>query len=503
MSTILPAERWYHIGPHGYFDLIRLARSGRTTLMRVLYILALFAALAVVYYNETRSAHVFASTKKIGPAFTNRSESINRNARIAERFSITILVAQNVAVFLLMPLNMATAIQEERDTHTLMLLFTTQLTAWQIVLGKLVSRIAQVGSILLAGLPILSFVQLWGGIDMPMIAANFWNTAMLLLLVGMLSLSIAIANHGVFRAAGLSYLIIWGTLTLSTCCGVSMEKNPVLLTPRSSGPGGYEEMLAFAAVLSVIYAAVSAFLAVKAAQNLDRQRTAEPTSHDDGPLANSERKHPRDRHRPPIADDVIAWKERYFDPSIWMVGPLAFMPFVLVVVWIHLIAISGVGFDAQETGAIWEHFRNFYFFTMLGSAAIFILAVSFRLAGCIVRERQQQTLEPLLVLPFTQREFLIAKVRGNLLRCRAWLLPFAVSWLIVTSGPTANGFLLLLAMTIHLAFFASLGLFLSVYCRTAAAAYMSLGITVFLLVVGTTLARLVLRDSGLALFAVL
>jgi hypothetical protein len=43
MSTPVSPARWFHVGPHGYCDLVRLARRGRTTIVRVLYVLALFA----------------------------------------------------------------------------------------------------------------------------------------------------------------------------------------------------------------------------------------------------------------------------------------------------------------------------------------------------------------------------------------------------------------------------------------------------------------------------
>ena len=43
MSTSLSPTRWCQVGPHAYYDLVRLARRGRTAQVRVLYILALFA----------------------------------------------------------------------------------------------------------------------------------------------------------------------------------------------------------------------------------------------------------------------------------------------------------------------------------------------------------------------------------------------------------------------------------------------------------------------------
>jgi hypothetical protein len=66
---------------------------------------------------------------------------------------------------------MAASIQEERDT--------THLPAREIVLGKWLSRCVYVGMVLLAGLPVLTAVPLWGGIAMVTIAANFLHTGIL------------------------------------------------------------------------------------------------------------------------------------------------------------------------------------------------------------------------------------------------------------------------------------------------------------------------------------
>src|SRR5438876_73184 len=99
MSTSIAEPRWYYIGPHGYFDLVRLARRGRSTLVRVIYLLVLFVALALVHQNETKERTRFRGFTRIEPMeFVDPEDTINANARIAERFSITILLTQNIAV---------------------------------------------------------------------------------------------------------------------------------------------------------------------------------------------------------------------------------------------------------------------------------------------------------------------------------------------------------------------------------------------------------------------
>ena len=247
------AQSW--LSPHGFSDLVRLARRGRSTFVRVLYVLALFGALAVVFQQMP----------------TERSHR-NQNALVAERFSITILVAQNLAVCILMPIYCAASIQEERDKHTFALLFTTQLTARQIVQGKLLSRIGHVGSVLLAGLPVLSFVQLWGGIDMPMIAANFWNTAMLLLSVGRIQHGDGASDSARCRGpSGATYLILIGSLT---CCCAPVEVNfahVFFFAPYGEGADGYYIMLMMIASAAVVHLLVALWFTYRAAVLLENQ----------------------------------------------------------------------------------------------------------------------------------------------------------------------------------------------------------------------------------------
>src|SRR5690349_14193385 len=114
MSTTSPESSWYRIGPHGYFDLVRLARRGRNTIVRVLYVVALLAVLAVAH-RDSMPQTTMRSLKRIGiSSGPTPAEVNNLNARIGERFCITILVMQNLAVLVLTPIYMAASIQEER-----------------------------------------------------------------------------------------------------------------------------------------------------------------------------------------------------------------------------------------------------------------------------------------------------------------------------------------------------------------------------------------------------
>ena len=111
--------------------------------------------------------------------------SLNDLAGLSNRFAYTLFVVQNLAIAVLTLRRIsASAIAEEKERRTLELLFTTQLSDTEIVLGKLTSRIIHLFGFVLAGVPVLVLVQFWGGIDMLLIAGNLANTLLNILRIG-------------------------------------------------------------------------------------------------------------------------------------------------------------------------------------------------------------------------------------------------------------------------------------------------------------------------------
>ena len=108
--------------------------------------------------------------------FDGRSISKNDFVHLAEKFNTTVIVVQNLAVFALAPVYLATAITEGAKGNV-DLLHTTQLHDREIILSKLVGRMGHLAGVLLAGLPVLSLAQFMGGVDMGLLLANFALTA--------------------------------------------------------------------------------------------------------------------------------------------------------------------------------------------------------------------------------------------------------------------------------------------------------------------------------------
>ena len=101
------------------FDLIRLARKGWPTLLRIAYLSILLLGLAVMYRSREN--------------LVKPSEF----ARSAEIYAYILVVLQDVLVLLFLPVYVASAIAQEKENRTLEIVFLSFLTDRELVLGKL------------------------------------------------------------------------------------------------------------------------------------------------------------------------------------------------------------------------------------------------------------------------------------------------------------------------------------------------------------------------------
>lgn len=486
---------WHLLGPHFYYDVVRLARRGRSTVLRVVYILALFVGLTVVYMDSP-------DTQRL---------SVNAFAQVSERFAYTLFIVQNAAIMVLTPAYLASAIAEEKERRTLELLFTTHLSNAEIVLGKLTSRIIHLMGFVLAGFPILSLIQFWGGIDMLLIAGNLVNTLLNIISLGSMCLLVSVLARTVAGAVMTCYAI---TLPAGFCCMASLRGFPFVLQDARSGGRGNVTVQDLG-VLFVVHLIVSVgFLALAIAALREKEpigpsplprppRPLDPLSPRAGrarPTPNplgietepipttTSAEMPAKKRRPerevadlfavpytlpPVSDHPLLWKERFVGGP-----PLFFSPIVLVPALPFLVtgfAIMAFWFvrslwlsreEYERNLEAWRMILKVFYYLFLGCYA---LGVAWRAGASIARERQQQTLEPLLLLPIERREILMAKLLGCLWRGWPWLVllfgVIAFGTLVGVYHPF-SAVLLTLAPWPMILFIAALGLLLSVGMRT-------------------------------------
>ena len=253
------------IGPIATKELIEIARRRRTYWLRAGYGLALLGCLWIAWNNY-------------GGGY-----GIRALARLGEGIFWLIAAWQVLAVWLIVPILVAPTIVEERIRGSLDLLLTTSLSDREIIVGKLASRLGVLFLLVLAALPILSLILLFGGVR----AVDIWRLSIITLLEMVLVGSVAI-----FLSASRATLghALWETFVASLIAGlgVSVVSLPFMAfasvfasMPFTATPSAWLwEVLSASGI--VPYAALVGLVAyrfcINATRNLRREPAAAPST---------------------------------------------------------------------------------------------------------------------------------------------------------------------------------------------------------------------------------
>jgi ABC-type transport system involved in multi-copper enzyme maturation permease subunit len=493
-SVVLLRRGWLRLfGPVLFYDLVSLARRGRYVLLRCGYALALLFTLYNVYGNYE---------------YALRAINTNAMAEFAQAFFFTFVCIQFLAVLLLTPACTAGAIAEEKERRTLEFLLATDLRNREIVLSKLVARVANLGLLILTGLPVLSLTQLWGGVDPNLVIDAFAVTALTLASLGSLSILCSIYFKKPRDAILLTYLVMvayFGCSGLSTVllsypsvAGIGVGTGPSAITLKgliqwfnagniafalfalrdafrsnvpltSVLPGLLRNYAIFHCAAAVICTVVAiARLRIVATRHaMDESRLSARAG--------------RLRRRWRIGRRPMLWKEIVIDPG------LAFNRFgrVLIVLIVLASLVPAVWIGAQclwmlaRNNNVWGHL---HFWQNLGTAinlwvrvvgttvaCLTLVGVAARAAGSVTGERDRQTLDGLLTSPLESAAIMSAKWLGSILSLRwawAWLcLVWGIG--VVTGGLDIVTLpWLVLACFVYASFLAALGLWFSVRSPT-------------------------------------
>jgi ABC-type transport system involved in multi-copper enzyme maturation permease subunit len=499
-------------GPVLFYDLVRIGRRARYFLFRTLYALLLFAILAWIY---------FVWFLRSDRGFIRATEM----AEFAQTFFYTFMVVQFLAAVLLTPAYTAGAVADEKERKTLEFLLATDLRNREIVLSKLASRLANLFLFLLAGLPILCFLQFVGGVDPGLVLAGFAATGLAVLSLASLSVFNSVIARRSRDAIVVSYLAVIAYLALSGLSRVlllgrlgiadfpSLESpvrirdlvewfsagNPIVAIYHifSGGPrlgANPEEVLptvlrrfaAFHLLVAGVCAtwAVVRLRAVAVKQTYGKSRRASLAS----------------RLRPGVFDLPMIWKEVFAESSH------RFGWFGLVIVALLIVASlvptgfiiadfidnlrqyqAGTGPYGFNSGPWRDYFNpwrqlaremNGFQVRFVGTcvACFMLLAVAVRAAGSITGERERQTLGSLLTTPLDSNAILVGKWLGSVLSVRwawfwlglIWLLGLVTGGLHILAMPG-----LVLSWVVYAAFLATLGMWFSTICRSSMRAVLS------------------------------
>ena len=145
------AMRWGP-GPVFAYEWLMLARRWQLYAGRGLFILMLFAGLSIVWQTEV--------ARNPAPL------SIRQQALVGEKFFYALIGIQLTLVMLAAPAATAGAICQDKTRGTLAHLLVTDLSSWEIILGKLAVRLGPVLGLIGCSVPILFMGSLFGGIDL-------------------------------------------------------------------------------------------------------------------------------------------------------------------------------------------------------------------------------------------------------------------------------------------------------------------------------------------------
>jgi len=170
------------------------SRRKRNYFLRVAYIILLTFFIVSVW---------FFSAKRGGP----KSGSL-RASQISETgiyVTATLIWFQFIAVQLIAAVMLSTTISDEIYRRTLGTLMTTPINSFQIVIGKLLSKLLQLILLLAISLPLLSIIRLFGGVPWNFVISSLCITLSAAIFTGALSLLFSIYNRQ-------THTVIIGTL---------------------------------------------------------------------------------------------------------------------------------------------------------------------------------------------------------------------------------------------------------------------------------------------------
>ena len=339
---------------------------------------------------------------------------------------LTIVVVQAPAV-------LAGSLAGERERGVLQLLLTTAVTPREIVSGRLLGKLSQVGMIVLAGLPILGILFAWNGLGFLDLGAFFVLLATVGLGGGGLAVGASIVSRR-GRDALLSVYILMLVLILSPLLsrvGLPVQVaqwllwfNPFFSLNRLVHDGVPEPALAASGFWLMMGAAGTAVAAWR----------LRPTCLAVGDTLKKSR---RPRWVPPLGERPMLWKELYIERvgtlgrfGRWL-GVLITGLFgggSLVLAAIILAGLFWPGADGWSAGA-----SKVFSIVLTGASATFMgwllqWAVGLRAAVSIASERERGTWDALLMSPLEPGEIVRAKVFGSLYALRWMVAAMILAW---------------------------------------------------------------------------
>lgn len=476
-------------GPLLNREALTLPRQFRFYLLRSGYVFAFF----VLLYTAGQATFGWQTYR-----------SLTATARFGElTFQIFALVQMTlmVATALLMT---AGNIAQEKDRRTLILLLMTDLRDHELVLGKLLASLLQVGTLLATSVPVFIALHMLGGITLTQIGLVIAISACAALAAGSWGTLVAFWREKTFQtlATALLGMVVLLGIVEGAVAIVGIENNAgqliaafnpyramsSILSPLAGQPGDvFSTTSAFTSIGALLVLAIAlnvASIIYVRVWNPSRQIYLQATTgSEEETRANSRT----------IWEYPILWRE---------IMTRAYGRKMIVIKAVYLLISAAVGFLLVTSGSGEESLilgmisQQGFLFVMM--SLLSMMLVNAQSVTSMTSERDAQTLEPLLVTDITAKEFIFGKLAGAFYNTKeAVIVPLLIVGYLLYSGILGleNSIYVAASLLVLIGFSATLGLHSGLSFENSRTAILnSLG-TMFFLFIGIFVCMMLIVEA--------
>jgi ABC-type Na+ efflux pump permease subunit len=360
----------------------------------------------------------------------SQTTTLADNSRFGIRLFKLICEVQLAFILFFAALSAASAITQEKDRRTFILLLMTDLRSYEIVLGKLLGSLLQIILLLIGMVPVLALVILLGGVGAGQVIQATLVLAATALAAGSVGCLIALWREKTFQALALTVLLIvlyWCVVQALPVLPIPAVENlqqlldPLralesVLEPRSSAESFWMPAYGYSLVMLMLSASLVLWGIVKLRV---WNPSGEPIMQREIPEEEEEKDRAKAHAAPGLARQVwanpILWREMRtlaYGRMPLLVKSAYFL--VLGMVCYYAIAPLWRGEGAGQFTAAWG---------LLPVCILSLLLVSAQAVTAITSERDIRALDLLLVTDLSPKEFIFGKLWGILYNTKEFLLP--------------------------------------------------------------------------------
>ena len=181
------------IGPVFFREASIAPRRPRHFVQRSVYVMALLILICTAWFVLTGTQIV---------------RDVGDMARFGSALFRILAPLQLALVVFLAAFGVASAVSQEKDRRTLILLLMTRMTNSELVLGKLFASLLEIFAMIVAAAPVFVLITLFGGVSFAQVVRTLLVTVTTALVAGSLGSTVALRREKTFQTLSMTALIL-------------------------------------------------------------------------------------------------------------------------------------------------------------------------------------------------------------------------------------------------------------------------------------------------------